>query len=142
MIIPPTKASVLPGDTLQNQLPACKCKLCVECYLITHPDTQAHTDTSTLKVSLHKTPAGKWRHRNRNMKKHVYSILAKKKERKKPEPPPTPPTNHHTQTLHPSTKTRQMKALKCKTLGGIHALSHIEQQVPRTFHAIHNTQYR
>ena len=33
-----------------------------------------------------------------------------------------------------------MKALKCITLGGIHihhALSHIEQQVPRTFHT-HN----
>ena len=33
--------------------------------------------------------------------------------------------------------TVKMKALKCKTLGGIHihhALSHIEQQVPRTFH--------
>ena len=27
-----------------------------------------------------------------------------------------------------------MKALKCKTLGGIHALSHIEQQVPRTIY--------
>ena len=34
-------------------------------------------------------------------------------------------------------KTSGMKALQCKTLGGNHihhALSHIEQQVPRTFH--------
>ena len=40
---------------------------------------------------------------------------------------------------HSATPTL-MKALKCKTLGGIHihhALSHIEQQVPRTFHT-HN----
>ena len=38
-------------------------------------------------------------------------------------------------------KQKEIKALKCKTLGGIHihhVLSHIEQQVPRTFH----THYR
>ena len=40
---------------------------------------------------------------------------------------------------------RKMKALKCRTLGGIHihhALSHIEQQVPRTFHTHNSVQYR
>ena len=40
--------------------------------------------------------------------------------------------------------TDGMKALKCKTLGGIHihhALSHIEQQVPRTFHTHNGTLY-
>ena len=43
------------------------------------------------------------------------------------------------------TTTPEMKALKCKTLGGIHihhALSHIEQQVPRTQYGVYTARAR